>query len=244
MTSAPIIETGTIRLRPSPGVERPAIGVIMPSRNHHFVMVDAGANPDAKPVHLVHNAVLGSNYCRVALGVEKPRVGLLSIGTEEGKGNEVVHEAHQMLKQLDGQLDYHGLVEGFQLFQNHVDVIVCDGFVGNILLKTSESLFYVLKDYLKDELRQNPVRLAGAFLSKGAFDAMKQQLDPSEYGGAPLLGLRGLVMKAHGSSNRHFIKSAIGLACNAIKQDMRHSIEREIQSANEILKPNEEEAKA
>ena len=149
---------GTIKLRPAPGVDRPAIGVIMPSRNHHFVLIDAGANPDAKPIHLAHNAVLGSNYCKVALNVENPRVGLLSIGTEEGKGNEVIHEANQLLKQLGSIVNYQGLVEGFQIFENHVDVIVCDGFVGNILLKTTESLFYLLKDYLKEELMQNPRR--------------------------------------------------------------------------------------
>ena len=195
-------------------------------------------------MHLAHNAVLGSNYCKVALNVENPRVGLLSIGTEEGKGNELIHEAHQLLKQLGDVVNYHGLVEGFQLFENHVDVIVCDGFVGNILLKTSESLFYLLKDYLKDELMQNPIRLAGAFLSKGAFDAMKQQLDPKEYGGAPLLGLRGLVMKAHGSSNRHFLKSAMGLATNVFKRDMTKMIEDDIMAANLILKPTPAAAKA
>lgn len=231
-----LMACGTLKLRTAPGVERPALGLIMPTKGHHFVLIDAGANPEAKPQHLVHNALLGSNYCRIVLKKERPRVGLLSIGTEEGKGTELITETHQMLKKLDGILNYCGPIEGFQVFENHVDVVVCDGFVGNILLKSSESLFHILKGYLKEELTRNPLRMLGAMLCKPAFNGMKAQLNPDQYAGAPLLGLRGLVIKTHGSSNRDAIEGAISVAAQLLQQDMSQRIENDVEQANKILK--------
>lgn len=239
-----LMAAGTLRVRPEVGIERPSLGIVIPSHNHHAVMVDAGANPDAKPIHLVHNAILGTHYCNCLFDREKPRVGLLTIGTEEGKGNDRIHETHAMLKDLGDLINYRGLIEGFDVFDKDVDVIVCDGFVGNILLKTAESLFYMFKNYLKDEITANPMRTLGALLCKGAFDDMKKQLAPESYGGAQLLGLKGLVMKAHGKSNRYAVKSALGIANRLVKRDMRGHIRDDIARANEIVKPPKEPATA
>lgn len=230
-----LMASGTLRLRTIDGVERPALGMLVPNESHLFVLIDAGANPSAKPEHLVHNAVLGSNYAKVSLGLDRPRVGLLTIGTEEGKGNDLVNDTHDLLKKIDGLIDYCGPIEGFHVFDNAVDVIVTDGFTGNIVLKTSESLFKLLSGYLKNELMRNPVRKFGAFLSKGAFLAMRKQLSPDQYGGAPLLGLKGNVLKAHGSSNRTAVMNAIRTAHDMIAADFGQHVIEDIRKANELI---------
>ncbi|MFP6854585.1 MAG: phosphate acyltransferase PlsX, partial [Opitutales bacterium] len=194
---------GIIKLRTLEGIDRPALATIWPGTQRYFVLLDAGANPEAKPIHLLHNAVLGANYARVVLGIEEPKLGLLSIGTEEGKGNELIQESHLLLKQMHGLLNYQGLIEGFQIFENEVDVVVCDGFVGNIVLKACESLCKMIGSFLDEELRRNALRKTGALLSKGAFKGLRQRINPEHLGGAPLLGLRKPVVKAHGSSNYH-----------------------------------------
>ncbi|MBI2511104.1 MAG: phosphate acyltransferase PlsX [Opitutae bacterium] len=227
---------GTLRLRTMNGVDRPALAAFIPRDGGNFILVDAGANPEAKPEHLMHNAILGADYARVAFGIENPRVGLLTIGTEEGKGNALTAETHELLKKINGVINYVGPIEGFQVFRDHVDVVVCDGFVGNILLKTWESLAKFITGMLKTELKKNPVRIAGAFLAKGAFGALKDRMNPDRYGGAPLLGLRGNILKAHGSSNRHAWASAIRAANKIIRQDLYHRTEEDIAKANELIK--------
>jgi len=228
---------GTLRLRPLPGVERPALATMIPTRHGRFVLVDAGANPDATSLHLVHNALLGAGYLRAAFGVARPRVGLLTIGTEEGKGNPLVNQAHALFRRLpDDLLNYTGLVEGFQLWDNRVDVVACDGFTGNVLLKSWESLFHSLKDYTRDEIRRNPLRMLGYLMASGAFKAMKARLTPDQTGGAPLLGLRGPVFKAHGSSNRLAIRNAIRIACEAVTHNVAASAASDIERANLALK--------
>jgi glycerol-3-phosphate acyltransferase PlsX len=229
----------TLTLGRMPGIDRPALTAIMPHGRGHFVLVDVGANPEASARHLVHQAVLGSRFCSTVLGKEKPRVGLLTIGTEEGKGNAVTNEAHIGLKTIDGIIHYAGLIEGFQVFRDEVDVIVCDGFTGNIVLKTCESLFLRLKDFLKEEFTANPLRKTGALLGKGAFDAMKTAFNPDRYGGAPLLGLRGMVLKAHGSSNSHAIASALRTATKIIEQDLQGRSQEDITLANQRLEAEE-----
>jgi glycerol-3-phosphate acyltransferase PlsX len=226
---------GTLRLRTMEGVVRPALAAICPREGGHFVLIDAGANPEAKPEHLVHNAILGSHYCRVMLGVKSPRVGLMTIGTEEGKGNALITETNEQLRRVGNLINYAGPIEGFHVFAEHVDVVVCDGFVGNIMLKSWESLVKFFSSMLKEELQANPVRATGALLSKGAFHALKERINPERYGGAPLLGLNGNVLKAHGSSSRHAIKSAIVAANKMIKADMNQLIEADIARANELL---------
>lgn len=226
---------GTIRLRTMEGVVRPALAAIVPRAGGHFVLIDAGANPEARPEHLVHNAILGSHYARVMLGVASPRIGLMTIGTEEGKGNALTTETHDLLKRASNIINYAGPIEGFQVFAEHVDVVVCDGFVGNIMLKSWESLANFFTGTLKQELRANPIRMLGAALSSGAFTALKERVNPERYGGAPLLGLRGNILKAHGSSNRHAIGSAIRAANEIIRADLNHRIEADIARANELL---------
>jgi len=226
---------GALKLRTMEGVDRPALAAVIPRENGHFILIDAGANPDAKPEHLAHNAILGSHYCRVVLGTTTPRVGLLTIGTEEGKGNVLITEAHEHLKKINGLINYAGPIEGFQVFEDHVDVVVCDGFVGNICLKSWESLAGFVSAILKNELRAGPLRMLGATLSRGAFGALKRRINPERYGGAPLLGLKGDILKAHGSSNRHAIKNAIHAASQILKADMNHRIETDIARANELL---------
>jgi glycerol-3-phosphate acyltransferase PlsX len=226
---------GTLRLGTLEGIDRPALATVIPNKTNHFIVIDAGANPTARAEHLVHNAILGSHYANVALGLARPRVGLLSIGTEEGKGNELVTETHELLKKLKKLIDYRGPIEGFHVFDNAVDVIVTDGFTGNVLLKTSESLFKLLSGYLREELTHNAMRKFGAFLSKGAFIAMKEQLSPDNYGGAPLLGLRGNILKAHGSSNRIAVMHAIRIAREMIAADLTQNIITDIEAANDLI---------
>lgn len=230
-----LVAAGTLKLRTLEGIERPALAPVVPRENGHFVLIDGGANPEARPEHLVHNAVLGSHYCRMVLGVAKPRVGLLSIGTEEGKGNALIAETHDALKRLDKLIHYAGPIEGFQLFLDQVDVVVCDGFVGNICLKSWESLAKFIGATLKSELKSNPVRVAGATLAKGALDALKLRIKPERYGGAPLLGLRGSIFKAHGSSNREAIMNAIRICHEMVAKDLNQLVMHDIARANELI---------
>lgn len=229
----------TLKLRPLNGIFRPALGTIWPSREGHFVLIDAGANPESKPEHLVHNAILGSHYCRLALKVEEPRVGLLTIGTEEGKGNELVNATHPLLKQMGGLINYVGPIEGFDIFNDVVDVVVCDGFLGNVVLKTSESLFRMIIDNLKKELMASFRCKMGAAMAKPAFNALKAHFSPDNYAGAPLLGLKGHVLKAHGSSSRHALLSAIRIALEIIQYDLIEQVFKDITEANLRMHPSQ-----
>ena len=228
---------GTVRLRPLEGIERPALATVMPgtAKNSKWCLIDAGANPESKPEHLVHNAILGTHYMRGAQNIPNPKVGLLSIGTEEGKGGNRVSEAHKLLQASSGVIDYHGLVEGFQIWSNVVDVVVCDGFVGNILLKGSESLFHAIQGILREELEGNTLRKTGALLAKGAFRSMKKRLNPEEFGAAPLLGLKGHVLKAHGSSNRFSFASAIKIAKELLQHDLIEGIAQDVKTVNSTM---------
>jgi glycerol-3-phosphate acyltransferase PlsX len=230
-----LVGAGILKLRTLEGIDRAALAPVIPRAGGHFILIDAGANPEAKPDHLVHNAILGSHFCRMELGVERPRVGLLTIGTEEGKGNALIAETHEALKRIGDVIHYIGPVEGFQVFCDEVDVVVCDGFVGNICLKSWESLAKFFSNELKSNLKANPLRLAGGLLAKGAFDALRNRIKPERYGGAPLLGLRGNLIKAHGSANRQALKNAIHDASEMIKTDLNHRIEADIARANDAL---------
>lgn len=180
-----LVSAGTLKLRTLAGVERPALSPVIPREGGHFILIDAGANPDARVTHLVHNAILGSHYAQLELGVERPRVGLLTIGTEEGKGNSLINGTHESLKALGDLVNYVGPVEGFQVFFDHVDVIVCDGFTGNICLKSWESLSKFFRNELKAQMLSTPVRRLGGLLAKGAFTGLRHRIQPERYGGAP-----------------------------------------------------------
>jgi glycerol-3-phosphate acyltransferase PlsX len=227
---------GTLRMRPLDGVDRPALGIIVPSKRKPFVLIDVGANPESTPINLMHNAVLGANYVKAALGVEKPRVALLTIGTEEGKGNSLINATHTYLQKINGKvIHYAGPIEGFQLFDGGVDVVVCDGFVGNIVLKSSEALFGFIGSTMKEELLRNPKRILGAALSKSAFRDMKVRLSPDQHAGAPLLGLKGNILKSHGSSNYIAIANALRIAREIVRHDMIDSISSDINQANDLI---------
>ena len=224
---------GSMKLRRLEGVERPVLAARMPSRTADFFLLDAGANPVCEPTHLAQFAVMGNVYAREILGLAKPRVGVLSNGSEESKGNELTREAARLCALLD--LNFIGYVEGFDLFNDAVDVVVADGFVGNIVLKTAESLGYAMMHLLKTELIATPIRKLGALLSRDAFRALKRRMDPEVYGGALLLGLNGIVVKMHGSARERAVMNAIRVAAEEVRHDLNQIILREITHANERL---------
>ena len=232
---------GTLRMRQIPGVDRPALGIIVPSKKKPFVLIDVGANPESTAQNLVHNAVLGSNYAKAALKLTNPRVGLLTIGTEEGKGSSLINATHHQLQKIEGVINYTGPIEGFQLFDGDVDVVVCDGFVGNIVLKSSEALFSFIGSTIREELVRNLKRKIGAALSKSAFKDMKTRLGPDQHAGAPLLGLRGNILKSHGSSNYVAIANALRITREVVMHDMIDSIGSEINQANALINDPEAE---
>ncbi len=195
-----------------PGVDRPALASAFPTLNgRSAVMLDVGANVDCTPKMLAQFAVMGDAYSRVIFHRPKPRVGLLSIGEEEHKGNTLTHEAYPVLKSLK-HVNFIGNVEGGDVYTGSVDVIVCDGFVGNVALKVSEGLVEVIRQLLKESLNASVTRQVGAYLAQGAFNEFKKRVDYSEYGGAPLLGLNGLCVICHGRSPAKAVKNAIRVA--------------------------------
>ena len=195
-------------------VDRPALAAPFPtSKGGTSVLLDVGANVDSKPAHLVQFAVMGEIYYRAIFGTVRPKVGLLSIGEEEVKGNELTREAHSRLKQT--ALNFVGNVEGREIFGGSVDVIVCDGFVGNIALKISEGVAQHIVSLLKDALHSTLSSQVGYVLSRKAYEVFRRKIDYSEYGGAPLLGVRGVTVIGHGSSNALAIKNAIRVAAGA-----------------------------
>ena len=228
-----VVAAATIKLRPLTGVDRPGIAAVIPAPENEFVLLDAGANVECRPTHLVHYAVMGSIYSREILGHPRPRVGLLNVGTEDVKGNELTREAFRLCRQVD--VNFIGNVEGHDLFTNRVDVVVCDGFVGNVVLKTCESLAAEIFAWIKRELTLNPKRQLGALLAKNAFRSIKRRLDPDTYGGAPLLGLNGNVMITHGSARERAIMNAIRVTAEAIQHQINQIMCREIDRTNEQL---------
>ncbi len=224
---------GSLKLRRLEGVERPALAARMPSRTSDFVLLDAGASPVCEPLHLAQFAVMGSVYAKELLDLNHPRVGIISNGSEESKGNELTREAAKLCAKLD--MNFIGYVEGFDLFSDAVDVAVADGFVGNIVLKTAESLGYAIKNLLKTELTASPIRQLGATLAKGGLVKLKQRMDPEVYGGAVLLGLNGIVIKAHGSSRERAIANSIRVATEEISHGVNQIISDQIMAANKRL---------
>ena len=224
-TGAAVV-AATLKLRTLDGIERPAIAAVMPSSDRVFVLVDAGANTDCSSEMLRQFAVMGSVYSRVILGQERPVIGLLSIGGEATKGNEITKEAFQVLQ--DSGLNFRGNVEGHDLFKGDTDVVVCDGFVGNVVLKTTESTAMAMGHWMKQELKRNPVRLLGALLLSGAIRAMKRRADPEMYGGAPLLGVSGVCIITHGASSSRAIFHAIRVACDFLRHDLNKQIVDEV----------------
>jgi glycerol-3-phosphate acyltransferase PlsX len=200
------------------GIQRPAIASPMPTKTGVSVLLDAGANADCEPENLVQFAMMGAVYAEQVLNLRSPRVGLLSIGEEDTKGNKLTLDAHQLLK--ESGLNFIGNIEGRDVHQGACEVIVCDGFVGNIVLKLSEGLSSVLFGKIKDGIKSGPVSMLGGTLLQNVFKGLKAQLDYTEYGGAPLLGLNGVSVISHGSSNAKAIKNAIRAALKAVNEDV------------------------
>ena len=228
-----LVAASMIRLRQLPGVDRPGIATVIPTAQSEFVLLDSGASIECRPLHLLHFAVMGSVYSREILGCKQPRVGILSNGTEDNKGNELTLGAFKLCQQVN--LNFIGNVEGHDLFHDRVDVVICDGFIGNIVLKTIESFAKGMGAWLKEELTKNPKRMLGAVLAKNALRTIKRRMDPDAYGGAPLLGLNGHVMKAHGSARERAIMNAIRITSEAIQHHINDIIKNEIAEANARL---------
>jgi len=208
-----------------PGVDRPALAAVFPTAIRTGAMLlDVGANVDCDPHNLEQFAVMGEVYFRSIFGTRRPKVGLLSIGEEETKGNQLTREAFQLMKQLP--LNFVGNVEGRDLYSGTVDVIVTDGFIGNVALKTSEGVVNLVRAALKEALKETITRQVGYLLSRSAFTDFKKRLDHTEYGGAPLLGLKGVCIITHGSSNANAIKNAIRVAAEFAESKANEEIEK------------------
>lgn len=209
------VAVATLRLGRIPGIDRPAIGSILPNRTGWTVLLDAGATKDGEPHFLQQNAVMGSIYARELLGIEDPRVGLVNIGEEEGKGNKLAREAYPLLQQ--SPVRFIGNVEGPDLFNGRVDVAVCDGFTGNVILKVGEGVADLVMNLIRDEVNEHPLLKIPAAMIKPAFTRIKRRTDYGERGGAPLLGVNGVCVIGHGRSNATAIANAIRTAGEAAR---------------------------
>jgi glycerol-3-phosphate acyltransferase PlsX len=219
------------------GVDRPAIAAVLPNLKRFAVLLDVGANVDPKPWHLFQFAVMGNVYARDILGIERPRVGLLSVGEEEGKGNELTKEAYEQLK--DSSLNFVGNVEGRDIYNGHCDVIVTDGFTGNVALKISESLAEMVGAMIREELMRDVRSRMGATLAKPAFDRFKKRVDYAEMGGAPLLGIDGAAIICHGASPVKAIKNAVRVAGEWAKSGLNDHIKSALE--NEVTRNDRDE---
>jgi glycerol-3-phosphate acyltransferase PlsX len=209
------------------GVDRPALATVLPTQGKTpCVLLDVGANVDCDPENLVQFAVMGHMYAKNVLRIASPRVGLLSIGEEDSKGNSLTRDTLPLLRALpEGMLNFLGNVEGRDLYNGHAEVVVCDGFVGNVALKTSEGLAKLVNSSLRESLKSTVTSVVGALLSQKAFKAFKKRLDYSEYGGAPLLGVRGVCIVGHGSSNERAIMNGIRVAAEFAQAEVNSAIE-------------------
>ncbi len=231
-----------------PGVDRPALAAVFPTAaGTAAILLDVGANVDSKPQNLQQFAIMGEIYFRTIFqgrffSSHKPRVGLLSIGEEETKGNELTRESYKLLKQLP--INFIGNVEGRDLYNGNVDVIVCDGFVGNVALKISEGLVETVRSMLKESLQETITRQVGYLLARKAFEDFKKRLDYTEYGGAPLLGVKGVALVSHGSSNANAIKNAVRVAAEFAHAKLNQKIEQLIHAAGDHLNNGNQETAA
>jgi glycerol-3-phosphate acyltransferase PlsX len=212
-----------------PGVDRPALAPSVPTRGGSAVLIDAGATVECKPANLLQFGVMGSVYARTWMGIERPRIGLLSTGEEETKGNELTREAHQLLK--GSRLHFIGNVEARDIFSGEADVIVCDGFTGNVALKLSEGLVEMVEELLGEELQSTFSSQVGYLLSRRAFRRFRRRVDYSEYGGAPLMGVAGLCIVGHGRSSSKAVRNAVAMASRFATSRVLDRVEQEIAAA-------------
>lgn len=230
--SGAAMATAIFVLKKLSAVERPAIATVIPTLKGHSIVLDVGANVDCKPVHLVQFAIMGEVYARYILGIESPRVGLLSNGEEEEKGNELTRETHKVLKK--SPLHYVGYIEGGDIYNGNVDVVTCDGFVGNVFLKTSEGLAEAIGKMLKEEIKKSLFSKVGYLLARNSFRTFRKKVDYSEYGGAPLLGINGVGFICHGGSNVKAIKNAIKFSGEFVKNRVNMHLLEEFEKKMDI----------
>jgi glycerol-3-phosphate acyltransferase PlsX len=231
------LATAYYRLGTIPGVERPALSGIFPVRNGYCVVLDIGANPDCRPEYLYQFAVMGSVYAEKALSIGSPRVGLLSNGEEAGKGNQLVKETYPLLEA--SSLNFIGNVEGKELFAGEADVVVTDGFTGNVLLKSSEAVSRFMVDVLRQELMGSLRTKAGALLARPAFARLRKMMDSGEVGAAPLLGVDGLVFIGHGRSDAYALVNGVRVARQAVEAGLLEALRSAIQTRLEAERPLE-----
>ena len=229
-TGAAVAAT-TIKLRTLEGIERPGIASYLPTEKNVCVLIDAGANIDAKPLHLLQYAIMGSVLSKQVLGYADPEIGLMSIGGEDVKGSEFTKEVFKLLKA--SSLNFRGNIEGHDLFEHPVEVILCDGFTGNVVLKTAEATASAVFRWLKHELMRTRFRMFGAWIARNAFRAIRKRTNYENYGGSPLLGVNGICIIAHGSSSPLAIKNAIRVAIEFIEQQVNPRIVEAVKAYNE-----------
>jgi len=216
------VTASLIKLRTLPGIERPAIAALVPTETNYFILIDAGANTDPTPQQMLHNAIMGAAYSRHVLGYKNPTIGLMSIGSEDEKGNEFTKETFALLKASG--LNFRGNVEGHDLFHNPVEVVVADGFTGNVVLKTCEAIAGAIFRWVKNEIVKSPITKLGGLLARPALKRIHAKTDSEQYGGMPLLGVNGVTIIAHGGSSPLAIKNAIRMACETISHKVNPSI--------------------
>ncbi|MRI57997.1 MAG: phosphate acyltransferase PlsX [Epsilonproteobacteria bacterium] len=226
--SGATMSLATLRIGRLKKVSRPAIATLMPTyKGKKTLVLDVGANVDCKPEHLFEFGVMGEAYLKAILKVQEPKVGLLSNGEEETKGNELTKAAFKLLQKLP---TFVGNVEGNNIFDGSVDVVVCDGFTGNVVLKTGEGVADAISRLMKQNIKKTPIRMAGALMMKKVFRALKKEIDYSEYGGAPLIGIKGCAIISHGKSTPKAIKNAIYQAINYVQSDINSYIEKRLEA--------------
>jgi glycerol-3-phosphate acyltransferase PlsX len=223
-----VVCAATLSLRMLPGIERPGIAINIPVLTGTALIMDVGANIDPKPMHMLQYGIMADAYCKYLLGKEKPTVGLLNVGEEESKGTEFIKEAHTLLS--ESKLNFIGNIEGRDIYSGKTDIILCDGFVGNVILKVSESVVDTIVQLLKREIKSSFIASLGALLSSSAFNELKKKMDYSEYGGAPLLGVDGRCIICHGSSSAKAIKNAVKYAGKSIQLNVNKHIVEELES--------------
>lgn len=223
-----VVCAATLSLRLLPGIERPGIAILIPTMTGPSLIIDVGANINPKPIHLLQYGIMADAYSRYILHKENPKVGLLNVGEEEGKGTESIKETHTLLS--ESKLNFIGNIEGRDIYSGTADIVLCDGFVGNVILKVSESVVDTIVQMLKYEIKSNFIATIGAVLSSSAFNNLKKKMDYSEYGGAPLLGVDGRTIICHGSSTPKAIKNAVRVAAESIALDVNKHIVEELES--------------
>lgn len=228
--SGATMAAGMFTLKRISGIERPAIATVVPNKHNQTLLLDAGGNVDCRPSHLQQFAIMGDLYAREMMNLENPRVGLLSNGEEEGKGNDLTRETHSLLS--DAKFNYQGYIEGRDIFNGEVDVVVCDGFVGNVVLKVTEGLADAIGQMLKTEIEKSFLSKIGYLLSRAAFKSFKKRIDYAEYGGAPLLGIQGVGMICHGGSNAKAVMNAINMASQAVQHEVHQKLADKLHVAN------------